>query len=150
MLEEEAHTPLEIVHTKVFVPVIKLVTAEVLSVGVVTLDPPAITVHKPVPTVGAFAFKVNMEAHKFCEDPAFEVVGTSSTISAMVELDAVQGRFEIVHAKILTPKPNPVIVVFGEVGFVIVPEPPIKVHKPVPTVGVFADMMELGEEIQIV
>ena len=34
VLEDEAQTPLEIVHTKVFVPVINAVTVETLSVGV--------------------------------------------------------------------------------------------------------------------
>ena len=82
--------------------------------------------------------------------PAFETVGISFTIMAIVAEEAAHGRFEIVHAKTFVPKAKPVIDVFGKVGFVIVPEPETKVHKPVPTVGVFADMMVLGEEIQIV
>lgn len=65
VLEDVAHTPLEIVQTKVFVPVNKLVTKELFSVGVVTLDPPAITVHKPVPTVGALPVRVEFDAQRF-------------------------------------------------------------------------------------
>ena len=50
--------PLLIVHTKVFTPVVKPVTPEVGDVGVVTVAVPAVTVHAPLPTVGAFAAKV--------------------------------------------------------------------------------------------
>ena len=51
--------------------------------------------------------------------------------------DAAQGGFEIVHLKVFAPTPKPVIVVLFNVGVVIVPLPPIKVHKPVPTTGAF-------------
>ena len=50
--------PLLIVHTKVFTPVVKPVTPLVGELGVVTVAVPAVTVHTPVPTVGAFAAKV--------------------------------------------------------------------------------------------
>ena len=56
----------------------------------------------------------------------------------------------MVHAKTLLPNPKPVIVVFGKVGFVIVPEPETKVHKPVPTKAVLAFIVVVGEEIQSV
>jgi hypothetical protein len=52
--------------------------------------------------------------------------------------DEAQGAFEVVHLKVLFPTPNPVIVVAGFVGVVIVPDPPIKVQRPVPAVGVLA------------
>ena len=70
----------------------------------------------------------------------------------MVTFDTefAQGAFEMVHAKTLFPNPKPVIDVVGESEFVIVPVPEIKVHAPVPTGGVLAAMMALGEEIQIV
>lgn len=67
------------VHTNVFVPVIKLVTVDVFNVGVVTLEPPAITVHNPVPTTGVLPASVNVDAHKFCVVPALAPVGLSST-----------------------------------------------------------------------
>ncbi len=38
----------------------------------------------------------------------------------------------------MAPIPNPVIPDVGEAGVVIVPAPDIKVHKPVPVVGVLA------------
>lgn len=50
----------------------------------------------------------------------------------------------MVHAKTFVPKPNPVIEVVGESEFVIVPEPEIKVHAPVPTTGEFAAIIVLG------
>ena len=50
--------PLLIVHTNVFTPVVKPVTPLVGLVGTVTNPVPAVTVHAPVPTVGAFAAKV--------------------------------------------------------------------------------------------
>ena len=74
----------------------------------------------------------------------------SLIIIAIVAEEAVQGAFEMVQAKIFVPKAKPVIVVLGRVGFVIVPEPETKVHKPVPTVAVFAAIVVVGEEIQSV
>ena len=55
--------PLLIVHTKVFTPVVKPVTPLVGELGVVTVAVPAVTVHTPVPTVGAFAAKVPVGEH---------------------------------------------------------------------------------------
>ena len=52
------HVPLLIVHTNVFTPIVKPVTPLVGLVGVVTVAVPAVTVHAPVPTVGAFAARV--------------------------------------------------------------------------------------------
>ena len=66
------------------------------------------------------------------------------------ELDEIQGLFEIVQAKTLFPKPNPVIEVVGDKEFEIIPEPEISDQVPTPTVAVFAFMIVLGLEIQIV
>ena len=57
--------------------------------------------------------------------------------------ELAQGGFEVVHLNVLFPTPNPVMVVFGKVGEVIVPLPPIKVHAPEPAVGVFAAITAL-------
>jgi len=59
------HTPLVIVHIKVLVPVIKLVTTDVLSVGVVTDEPPANTDHAPVPIRGELPASTVVSLHKF-------------------------------------------------------------------------------------
>ena len=66
------------------------------------------------------------------------------------DVDAGQGAFEMVHAKTLFPKPNPVIEVVGEREFVITPVPETKVQTPIPTVAVLAVMFVVGEEIQSV
>ena len=55
--------PLVIVHTKVFTPVVKPVTPLVGELGVVTTPVPAVTVHAPVPTVGALAANVAVAEH---------------------------------------------------------------------------------------
>ena len=57
---------------------------------------------------------------------------------------------EIVQAKTLFPKPNPVIVVVGNNEFVITPVPDTNVQPPVPTAGKFPFMVVDGEEMQSV
>ena len=52
------HVPLLIVQVKVFTPVVNPVTPDVGLVGLVTVAVPAVTVHAPVPTVGALAARV--------------------------------------------------------------------------------------------
>ncbi len=54
----------------------------------------------------------------------------------------------MVHAKTFVPKPNPVMLVIGDNELVIVPDPEINVHAPVPTNGKFAFIFAIGEEIQ--
>ena len=49
--------------TKVLTPTERPVTPDVGSPGVVTLAPPAITVHAPVPTLGGLAANVVEVAH---------------------------------------------------------------------------------------
>lgn len=49
----------------------------------------------------------------------------------------VQGALVIVHLNVLAPTPRAVRPEVGDVGVVIVPDPDIKVHNPVPTAGVF-------------
>lgn len=51
---------------------------------------------------------------------------------------AAQGAFVILHLNVLLPTPKPVMVVVGLLGDVIVPAPPMSVHKPVPAVGLLA------------
>ena len=67
-----------------------------------------------------------------------------------LELEGAQGLFEIVQAKTLVPKPNPVIEVVGESELVIVPDPETKVHTPVPTVAELAVINVFGLLIQSV
>ena len=67
--------PLVIVHTNVFTPVVKPVTPEVGLVGVVTAPAPAVTVHIPVPTVGALAASVAVGLQMVWSAPAAATVG---------------------------------------------------------------------------
>ncbi len=52
---EFGHVPNAVVHTKVFMPLVKPVTAELLRVFVTTEPPPLIIVHVPNPIEGVFA-----------------------------------------------------------------------------------------------
>ncbi len=56
--KEGVQEPLEMVHLNVFTPTVKPVTPELNKVGDVTVAPPAITVHAPVPTSGLFPANV--------------------------------------------------------------------------------------------
>src|SRR5688572_26120221 len=82
--------------------------------------------------------------------PALATVGTWLTVIETVELEEAQGLFEMVHAKTFTPKPKPVMVVFGNNEFVMAPLPEIKVHAQVPTAGLLAAISALGLETQTV
>jgi len=147
-----AQGELEIVQAKTFVPIAKPVIVETGEVGEVIVPLPETSVHKPVPTVGVFAVIVvaGDEIQSVCEAPALAVVGMSFTTIPIVEDEFEQGEFEITHSKTFVPKAKPVIVVFGEVGEVIVPLPETNTHKPVPTAGVLAAIVVVGDEIQIV
>ena len=68
--------------------------------------------------------------------PAFDTVGKSSRLTETVALEGGHEPLLITHSKIFKPTPRAVIPVVGELGLVIFPEPKIKFHCPVPTVGV--------------
>ena len=108
--------------------------------------------HVPTPTEGVFAFitVAGEEIQSVCEVPAFATVGISSTVIATVDVLGAHGAFEMVQAKTLFPKPNPVIEVVGESELVIVPLPETNVHTPVPTPGVLAFIVVVGDEMQSV
>ena len=56
----------------------------------------------------------------------------------------------MVQAKTFAPNPNPVIVVFGNNEFVIVPNPETKVHTPLPVPGMFPASVVDGLLMQMV
>ena len=60
---EGVHTPLEMVHRKIFAPKLNPVTPEEGDAGVVTTPVPAMTVHAPVPTIGLFPASVAVVVH---------------------------------------------------------------------------------------
>ena len=59
----------------------------------------------------------------------------------------VQVPLLIVHTKVFTPVVKPVTPLVGELGVVTVAVPAVTVHAPVPTVGVFAANVAVGEQI---
>ena len=67
-----------------------------------------------------------------------------------VAIEGAHGAFEIVQAKTLFPKPNPVTLVPGESELVMTPVPDTNVQAPVPTRGKFAFITATGDEIQTV
>lgn len=69
---------------------------------------------------------------------------------ATVEMDGAQGGLEMVHSKIFVPTVSPVILVVGDSELVIIPDPEISDHVPVPTSAELAFIVVVGEEIQSV
>ncbi len=67
-----------------------------------------------------------------------------------LELELAQGGLAIVHLKVFTPRPNPVMVVVGDKELVIVPEPARIDHDPIPLTATFAAIVTDPVEIQIV
>ena len=68
----------------------------------------------------------------------------------MVTSATEEGQAELLmlHSKIFGPTASAVRPVVAEVADVIDPPPAIKLHKPVPTVGVFPKIVAVGEVIQ--
>ena len=124
-----------IVQTKVFAPEDSAVTPEVVSPGAVTEALPAMTVHKPVPTVGVLPASVAVGPHTVWSAPAFAVVGDSSLMIVTVSFDGGQMPLPIVHTNVFDPTIKPVTPEVGSVGVVTVADPVMTVHAPVPTVG---------------
>lgn len=105
----------EIVHWKIFVPNPSPVIVVFGWFELVIVPVPDINVHTPVPTVGVLAvIAVEFEVmQSVCVKPAFATLGISCTWITIVEDDAAQGEFEMVHSKIFVPDPRLVIVVLG-------------------------------------
>ncbi len=59
----------------------------------------------------------------------------------------VQVPLVIVQTKVFTPVVNPVTPLVGELGVVTTPVPAVTVQVPVPTTGVFAASVAVGEQI---
>ena len=121
-------------------PMVKPVTPDVGDEGVVTTAEPDTTVQSPVPTVGVLPASVAVVVlHKDWSGPAAAVVGVALTEITTSSEEAVQGRLEMVQRKVdELPIVKPVTPDVREVGLVTCAVPEITVHKPVPTVGLFA------------
>lgn len=146
------HTPLAIVHCKVFNPNPKPVTALVGELGFDIVPLPAITDHVPIPVVGVFPAStvVGLLIQRVWLGPATAVVGILSTCMLIVELLVPQPPPLIVHCNTLTPNPRPVTLLVASVGVVTVPLPEITDQVPVPLVGVLAANTAVGLLIQTV
>ena len=65
----------------------------------------------------------------------------------MASVLGVQVPLVIVQTNVLTPVVKPVTPLVGLVGVVTTPVPAVTVQTPVPTVGVFAAKVAVGEQI---
>ena len=65
-------------------------------------------------------------------------MNNSVATAEILHEDAKQGAFAMVQAKTFVPNGKPVIEVVGDNELVIVPDPEIKVHAPVPIAAVLA------------
>jgi hypothetical protein len=135
-----AQTPLLIVHINTFgilVLVPNAVTPEFGNVGDAIVPAPDINVQLPVPMAGVFPASVAKLAHTDCDGPAFATVGGKFRVTETVDDDEGQTPLPMVHWNTFTPTPNDVKAEFGEFGELIIPEPDINVHVPVPIAGTF-------------
>ena len=128
---------MEIVQLKLFAPTPRAVNPDVADVGLVMVPEPEINVHKPVPVTGTFPARVAVVAHTDWSGPAAAIVGAVTTVIITSSVEGAQGAFDIVQRKVFAPTPRAVRPEVGDVGVVMVPEPEINVHKPVPAKGVF-------------
>jgi hypothetical protein len=148
VLLEERQVPLEIVHIKRLIPILKPLTEVFVADGLAIVAVPVATVQSPVPVVGVLAPSVAEEVHRVCEVPALAVVGFASFVTVTVLLDEGQVPLEIVHTKLLTPVLSPVTPLVDEEGLVTVAVPLPTDQSPVPVVGVLA--ASVAEEAQSV
>jgi hypothetical protein len=133
--------PLVMVHLSVAeVPGTKPVSPDVGEAGVVIVAMPLTTVHVPVPEAGIFPARVAIAVlHKFWSGPAFAAEAGTAILITTSSVEAAQGALLIVHLNVTeVPSVIPVTVEVGDAGVVMVAGPLTTVHKPVPTVGVFA------------
>src|SRR5687767_2836324 len=133
--EEEGQTPLEMVHWKVFIPTANPVTGDEGEEGLVMVPLPVTSVHSPVPVTGTLPFSMAEFVQMTWSVPALAEVGDASRVIVTVS-EEKQTPLVMVQAKEFAPMPSPVTDVAGDKGDTIVPDPAIKVHKPVPITGV--------------
>ena len=145
--KEGGHTPLVIVHLNTLAPSPSPVTPLVGEPGVVMVPVPLISVHVPLPTVGALPPSVAVVAHTVWLVPASATVGTASLVIVTSSKEGGHTPLEIVQRNTFGPTPNPVNPLEGEEGVVIIPVPLISVHVPLPTVGVLPAKVVLSAQM---
>ena len=122
------HTPLRIVHKKLFAPGDNPVTVAAGLFEFVIDAPPVSTFHCPVPTTGAFAEKVKVVEQTVAEVPAEAIEGSASRIMVMLAEPGVQTPFETVHTKTLLPVLSPLATTSVEDGKLRVAAPEATLH----------------------
>jgi hypothetical protein len=126
-----------IVQTNVLAPTESPVAPELGSPGVVTAPLPAITDHRPDPTVAVLPASVAVVEQTVWSVPAFAAVGEASLVIVTLSEEAGHDPLLIVQTNVLAPTLRPVTPDAGLPGAVTAPVPAITVHVPVPTVAVF-------------
>ncbi len=138
--------PFEIVHrTTALVPVGTPVMVVLVLLALVMVAVPPCKLHKPVPSVGVLADMVKvLVLHWVMSTPASAVVGllllvrtTSSKLSVHTPLLMVQRKVALV------PAGTRVIPLVSLVGVVMVAEPLVTVHRPVPVTAVLPAKVKL-------
>jgi hypothetical protein len=131
------HTPLLMVHWKMFVPVPKAVTPLAGFVGVVIVPKPDTKLQLPVPIAGVLPDKfVAVVAHKLKLLPALATLGLKKRVTDTVEVLGGHTPLLMVHANTLVPTPKKFTAEVGEFADATIPLPDTKLHVPVPTSGV--------------
>src|SRR5690606_16734256 len=136
-----AQVPFSTRHSRVAdVPAGTPVTVVLKAPGVVIVAVPDTKLHVPLPIAGSTAVIVKLPSLQFSlSKPASAVDGSSWLIRSMSSKLGVHPPLLIVQRNVaVVPTGTPVIVVVGDVGFVIVAVPDTTVQVPVPTPGVLA------------
>jgi hypothetical protein len=81
---DAGHTPLDTVHTNLFIPTLNELTAVVNESGVATDAGTESDVHAPTPTDGLIADNVALAEQIVCEGPANDCDGRRSTLTVSV------------------------------------------------------------------
>ena len=143
--------PLVMVHTRLLVPTPRLVAALLPRLILVTEPVPAITDQLPVPSVGVLPLRVTLPGtvHTVWLTPTLAVVARLST--TMVTEDASGGHtpLEMVHTKVVAPGVKLTAALVARVGLFTVADPETTDQEPVPTDGVLAFRVMLGEVMQM-